>query len=62
MLFVAGENAHSIEFSEDAYRLAAEPKELMIIPGAGHVDLYDRTDLIPFEKITGFFKKSLEVE
>ena len=62
MLFVAGENAHSIEFSEDAYRLAAEPKELMIIPGAGHVDLYDRTDLIPFEKITGFFKKSLEVK
>lgn len=62
MLFVAGENAHSIEFSEDAYRLAAEPKELVIIPGAGHVDLYDRTDLIPFEKITGFFKKSLEVE
>ena len=34
----------------------------MIIPGAGHVDLYDRTDLIPFEKITGFFKKSLEVK
>lgn len=62
MLFVAGENAHSIEFSEDAYRLAAEPKELVIIPGAGHVDLYDRTDLIPFEKITGFFKKSLEVK
>ena len=62
MLFVAGENAHSIEFSEDAYRLAAEPKELLIVPGAGHVDLYDRTDLIPFEKITGFFKKSLEVK
>ena len=39
MLFIAGEKAHSIEFSEDAYRLAAEPKELYIVPGAGHVDL-----------------------
>ena len=40
MLFVAGENAHSREFSEDAYKRAAEPKELYIVPGAGHVDLY----------------------
>ena len=46
MLFVAGENAHSREFSEDAYKRAAEPKELYIVPGAGHVDLYDRTSLI----------------
>ena len=49
MLFVAGENAHSREFSEDAYKRAAEPKELYIVPGAGHVDLYDRTSLIPFD-------------
>ncbi len=51
MLFIAGEIAHSREFSEDAYKLAAEPKELYIIPGAGHVDLYDRVNLIPFDKI-----------
>jgi fermentation-respiration switch protein FrsA (DUF1100 family) len=59
MLFIAGQNAHSREFSEDAYALAAEPKELVIIPGAGHVDLYDRIDLIPFDKLTGFFQNSL---
>jgi fermentation-respiration switch protein FrsA (DUF1100 family) len=59
MLFIAGQNAHSREFSEDAYNLAAEPKELVIIPGAGHVDLYDRTDLIPFDKLTNFFQNSL---
>ena len=59
MLFIAGQNAHSREFSEDAYDLAAEPKELVIIPGAGHVDLYDRVNLIPFDKLTGFFQNSL---
>ena len=60
MLFIAGEKAHSIEFSEDAYRLAAEPKELYIVPGAGHVDLYDRVSLIPFGKLTDFFTKNLK--
>jgi fermentation-respiration switch protein FrsA (DUF1100 family) len=60
MLFIAGENAHSIEFSEDAYKLAAEPKELYIVPGAGHVDLYDRVNLIPFDKLTSFFSKYLK--
>ena len=59
MLFVAGENAHSREFSEDAYKQAAEPKELYIVPGAGHVDLYDRTSLIPFDKLDSFFKENL---
>ena len=58
MLFIAGENAHSIEFSEDAYAKAAEPKELYIVPNAGHVDLYDRVNLIPFEKLSTFFSKS----
>ncbi|MFT4168045.1 MAG: alpha/beta hydrolase [Dysgonomonas sp.] len=47
LLFIAGENAHSRYFSEDAYKLAAEPKELYIVPKAGHVDLYDKTELIP---------------
>lgn len=59
MLFITGENAHSREFSEDAYRLAGEPKELFIVPGAGHVDLYDRVNLIPFDKFTSFFRQHL---
>lgn len=59
LLFIVGENAHSREFSEDAYCLAAEPKELLIVPGAGHVDLYDRTSLIPFERLKSFFKEYL---
>jgi uncharacterized protein len=59
MLFITGETAHSREFSEEAYRLAGQPKELVVVPGAGHVDLYDRTDLIPFDKLTAFFKQNL---
>lgn len=60
MLFITGENAHSREFSEDAYRLAAEPKELYIVPGAGHVDLYDRLNYIPIDKLAAFFSKNLK--
>jgi fermentation-respiration switch protein FrsA (DUF1100 family) len=45
MLFITGDQAHSREFSEDAYRRAAEPKELHYVAGAGHVDLYDRVNL-----------------
>lgn len=60
MLFIAGEIAHSIEFSQDAYKLAAEPKELYIAPGAGHVDLYDRVNLIPFDKLASFFTEYLK--
>ena len=60
MLFITGDQAHSKEFSEDAYRRAAEPKELYIVPGAGHVDLYDRVNLIPFDKLTNFFKTNLK--
>ena len=59
MLFITGDNAHSREFSEEAYRLAGEPKELLIVPGAGHVDLYDRVNLIPFDKLTSFFRQHL---
>lgn len=61
MLFITGDQAHSREFSEDAYKRAAEPKELYIVPGAGHVDLYDRVTLIPFDKLTSFFNKHLVV-
>ena len=60
MLFIAGADAHSREFSEEAYKLAGQPKELVIIPGAGHVDLYDRVDLIPFEKLASFFQSNLK--
>lgn len=59
MLFIAGDQAHSREFSEDAYRLAAEPKELLWVPGAGHVDLYDRLQLIPFDRLANFFEQNL---
>ena len=60
ILFIMGEHAHSRYFTEDAYALATEPKELYIIPGAGHVDLYDKTDLIPFDKLTEFFTQNLK--
>ncbi|EKO3518420.1 acetylxylan esterase [Vibrio fluvialis] len=59
VLFIHGEKAHSRYFSETAYEAAAEPKELMIIPGANHTDLYDQMDVIPFDKITAFFKQHL---
>ena len=60
VLFIHGEKAHSRYFSETAYAAAAEPKELLIIPGASHVDLYDRLDKIPFDAITTFFEKTLK--
>jgi fermentation-respiration switch protein FrsA (DUF1100 family) len=59
VLLIHGEKAHSRYFSETAYAAAAEPKELMIIPGASHVDLYDRVDLIPFDKLASFFGQHL---
>ncbi|KAJ4331835.1 hypothetical protein N0V95_009799 [Ascochyta clinopodiicola] len=61
LLFISGDQAHSREFSENAYELAAEPKELLWIQGAGHVDLYDRVDLIPFGRITEFFREHLSI-
>lgn len=60
ILLIMGENAHSRYFSEDVYKMAAEPKELYIVPKAGHVDLYDKTDLIPFDKLTSFFTQNLK--
>ena len=58
-LLIHGEKAHSRYFSESAYEAAAEPKELVIIEGANHVDLYDQVDKIPFDKLTAFFQKNL---
>ncbi len=60
ILIIAGDNAHSKYFSEDAFNLANEPKELIIIPNANHVDLYDQMDKIPFDKLEDFFKKNLK--
>lgn len=60
VLFIHGENAHSRYFSETAYAAAAEPKELMIIKGANHTDLYDQMDKIPFDKMADFFGKNLK--
>lgn len=60
VLLIHGEKAHSCYFSRDAFeKLNGDNKELMIIPGVVHTDLYDRTDVIPFDKITEFFQKYL---
>jgi fermentation-respiration switch protein FrsA (DUF1100 family) len=59
VLFIHGEKAHSLYFAETAHAAAAEPKELMIIPGASHTDLYDKVDLIPFDKLQSFFDQHL---
>lgn len=59
ILLIHGEKAHSRYFSETAYAVATQPKELMIIPGANHTDLYDRVDVIPFDKLTTFFTHHL---
>jgi len=59
ILLIHGEKAHSRYFSETAYAAAAEPKELLIIPGANHVDLYDQMDSIPWDKLHAFFKANL---
>ena len=66
VLIIHGEKAHSCYFSKDAYAdmirdsRYTENKELMIIPGAVHTDLYDRVDIIPFEKIDTFFQENLK--
>ncbi|HAB17401.1 MAG TPA: hypothetical protein DCE44_13230, partial [Verrucomicrobiales bacterium] len=60
ILFIHGEQAHSRYFSETAYAAAAEPKELMIIKGANHVDLYDQVNVIPWNKLASFFTEHLQ--
>ncbi|TCZ57289.1 alpha/beta hydrolase [Roseicella aquatilis] len=59
VLLIHGERAHSRYFSETAYAAAAEPKELVIVPGASHTDLYDKVGVIPFDKIASFFGQHL---
>lgn len=60
VLFIVGDRAHSRYFSENAYKAAAEPKELFVVKDAEHIDLYDRTDRIPFDKLDSFFKTNLK--
>ena len=61
VLIVHGEKAHSRYFSEGAYqKLKGDNKEMLIIPGANHTDLYDRMDVIPFDRIDAFYKANLK--
>lgn len=60
ILFIVGDRAHSKFFSEEAYGKAAEPKEIYVVDDAEHIDLYDRTDRIPFDKIEKFLNDNLK--
>lgn len=60
ILLIAGDKAHSRYYSEDVYKEAKEPKELIIVEDADHVDLYDNMDKIPFDKLVKFFKDNLK--
>ncbi len=61
VLLIHGEKAHSKYFSEGAFeKLKGDNKELYIIPNAVHTDLYDRKDIIPFDKLEAFFRKYLK--
>ena len=61
VLLIHGEKAHSRYFSEDTFKkLKGDNKELLIIPGAVHTDLYDKTDIIPFDKIASFYNQYLK--
>ena len=62
VLLIHGENAHSLFYSQDAYeRLKGDNKELLVIPGAVHIDLYDnQAGVIPYDKIEAFFNEYLK--
>ena len=61
MLLIHGEKAHSRYFSEDAFKkLTGDNKELLIVPGASHVDLYDNFEKIPFDKLEQFYTRYLK--
>ena len=60
ILLIVGDRAHSKFFSENVYAAASEPKELFVVEDAEHIDLYDRTDRIPFDKLESFFKENLK--
>jgi fermentation-respiration switch protein FrsA (DUF1100 family) len=59
VLLVTGDQAHSRWFSDDVHAQMDEGSELLVVPGARHIDLYDRTDVIPFDRLAGFFTENL---
>jgi len=59
LLLITGDQAHSRYFTDTVYEQAAGPKELVVVPEARHIDLYDRTDLIPFDRLESFFAQQL---
>ena len=60
ILFIVGDRAHSKFFSEEAFNKASELKELYVVDDAEHIDLYDKIDKIPFDKLELFFKNNLK--
>lgn len=58
-LLVTGSDAHSRYYSEDVQKMAPGTIDLLVVPGADHVDLYDRKDVIPFDRLDEFFTKNL---
>ena len=60
LLLVTGDRAHSRHYSETLYERAREPRELVVVPGATHTDLYDQMDKIPFDRLDRFFAKHLK--
>ena len=60
LLLVTGEKAHSRYYSETVYEKANQPKEIVIVNNADHVDLYDNKAKIPFDKFEAFFKENLK--
>jgi uncharacterized protein len=59
ILLITGDQAHSRYFSDTVFEQATDPKELVVVPGARHIDLYDRTELIPFDQLEKFFADNL---
>lgn len=59
IMFIVGDRAHSRFFSDDAFKAAKEPKRMVVVDDAEHIDLYDRTDRIPFDEVEAFFKENL---
>jgi fermentation-respiration switch protein FrsA (DUF1100 family) len=59
IMLAHGANAHSRDYSEDVYKAASGPKELVVVPDADHVDLYDDMKKIPFDRLDTFFKRRL---
>lgn len=59
ILLITGDQAHSRYFSDTVHEQATGPVDLVVVPGARHIDLYDRTDLIPFDRLEAFFEENL---